>query len=263
MSLADANDALVLLVDKPRRLSPVQAIDRARGLDPALVKRTIGYAGRLDPLASGLLVLLLDERNKQAHEFNHLDKRYEVEVVFGVRTDSFDLLGLAESVALSDGARFDDRSLEACVRALEGTRMQAYPPWSSVRVRGKPAFYWAHRGIVPEGGWPERERTVRSATVIERGTVDGDALIDRAIEDVRGVSGAFRQEPLIERWRSLRGAIGGRSLPVARVAIECSSGTFMRSLANSLGESMGTGALATVIHRTRVGPFQLRDAMAL
>jgi len=262
MGSARAEDELVLLVDKPRRLSPVQAIERARQLDPALRERTIGYAGRLDPLATGLLVLLLDERNKSAHEFNHLDKRYEVEVVFGVRTDSFDLLGLSESVALG-ALTGDDALIESRVRALEGTRMQQYPPWSSVRVRGRPAFYWAHRGEIPEGGWPERERTVRAATVIARGAIDGATLIDRAIEDVRGVSGAFRQEQLVERWRSLRGAMEGRSLPLVRIEVECSSGTFMRSLANSLGESMGTAAVATVIHRTRVGPFQLRDARSL
>ncbi|MFO0562779.1 MAG: hypothetical protein U0269_32470 [Polyangiales bacterium] len=265
MSSARAEDELVLLVDKPRRLSPVQAIERARGLDPALKDRSIGYAGRLDPLATGLLVLLLDERNKSAHEFNHLDKRYEVEVVFGVRTDSFDLLGLAERVELGalDGEGAARALIEPRVRALEGTRMQQYPPWSSVRVRGKPAFYWAHRGLVPEGGWPERERTVHAATVLSRGVIDGEALIERAIEDVRGVSGAFRQEQLVERWRSLRSSMAGRSLPVVRIAVECSSGTFMRSLANLLGESMGTGAVATVIHRTRVGPFQLRDARSL
>jgi tRNA pseudouridine55 synthase len=249
----------VLLVDKPRRLSPVQAIERARGLDSSLARRRIGYAGRLDPLADGLLVLLLDERNKQAHEFNHLDKRYEVEVVFGVQTDSFDLLGLAEArEVVHDEAAFD-----RAVKDLEGTREQPYPRWSSVRVRGRPAFYWAHRGETPEGGWPSRERTVSSVTVIERGTVDGGALVDGAIEDVRGVRGAFRQEVLIARWASLRGALAGRALPRARLAVECSSGTFMRSLANSLGESLGTGACATVIHRTRAGPFHLREAMAL
>jgi tRNA pseudouridine55 synthase len=267
MISARAEDELILLVDKPRRLSPVQAIERARALDPALKDRSIGYAGRLDPLATGLLVLLLDERNKSAHEFNHLDKRYEVEVVFGVRTDSFDLLGLAERVELGaldgDGDGAVRAMIEARVRALEGTRMQQYPPWSSVRVRGRPAFYWAHRGLVPEGGWPERERTVHAATVLSRAAIDGEALIDRAIEDVREVSGAFRQEQLVERWTSLRPLMAGRSLPVVRIAVECSSGTFMRSLANLLGESMGTGAVATVIHRTRVGPFQLREARSL
>jgi tRNA pseudouridine55 synthase len=263
MSTTRAEDELVLLVDKPRRLTLMQVIERARQLDPALKARSIGYAGRLDPLASGLLVLLLDERNKSAHAFNGLDKRYEVEVVFGVRTDSFDLLGLAERVGLGalDGAV--DVSIDARVHALVGTRMQPYPPWSAVRVHGKPAFHWAHRGLVPEGGWPARERTVYAATVLSRGAIDGEALIDRAIEDVCAVRGAFRQEQLIERWRSLRASIKGCSLPVVRMAVECSSGTFMRSLAHSLGESMGTGAVATVIHRTRVGPFQLRDARSL
>lgn len=256
----DARDELVLLVDKPRHLSPVQAIARAKALDSSLAPRRIGYAGRLDPLATGLLVLLLDERNRAAHEFNHLDKRYELELVFGLQTDSFDLLGLA---TVDAPIALDPAALSRAVGAMVGTRMQPYPPFSSVRIHGRPAFYWAHRNEVPEGGWPERERTVRSVTVLDRGVIAGEALVERAIADVNGVRGAFRQEQLIERWRACESSLRGRALPWLRLAIECSSGTFMRSLADELGRAMGTSAVATVIHRTQVGPFLLRDARGL
>lgn len=256
----DARDELVLLVDKPRHLSPVQAIARAKALDSSLASRRIGYAGRLDPLATGLLVLLLDERNRDAHEFNHLDKRYEVEVVFGLQTDSFDLLGLA---TLDAPVALDPLALDRAVAAMVGTRMQPYPPFSSVRIHGRPAFYWAHRNEVPEGGWPERERTVRSAAVLDRGTIAGEALVARAITDVNSVRGEFRQAALLARWSECEPALRGRALPWVRLAIECSSGTFMRSLAHELGRAVGTSAVATVIHRTQAGPFLLRDARGL
>ncbi|MBL8677712.1 MAG: hypothetical protein JNK05_00985 [Myxococcales bacterium] len=253
----DSSD--VVLVDKPRGMSPVQAIARLRELDPSLEGRRIGYAGRLDPLATGLLVLLVDEANKRAHTFNHLDKRYEIEVTFGVRTDTFDLLGLP---ALSDRA-LDEGALEEALATIVGTRSQSYPPYSSVRIQGRPAFYWARRGEVPAGGWPARERTVRAADVIQRRATTGANVVARARADIASVRGDFRQRELDDAWRAIEPTIADRALLVLRIAVECSSGTFMRSIADGLGASAGCGAIATVIHRTRVGPFELAAARTL
>jgi tRNA pseudouridine55 synthase len=249
----------VVLVHKPRGMSPVQAITRVREIDPALEHRRIGYAGRLDPLATGLLVLLLDEANKRAHEFNHLDKRYEIEVTFGVRTDTFDLLGLPTV----SGASIDAPSLDAAIDSLVGTRSQRYPPYSSVRINGRPAFYWARRGEVPDGGWPEKERTIRTASVVDRRVVSGAAMVEQALSDIASVQGDFRQEQLARAWRDASQVLSGRDLTVLRLAIECSSGTFMRSIADALGERAGCAAIATVIHRTRVGPYELDQARSL
>ncbi len=251
---------LIRLVDKPRGCTPVEAIERLRAADPSLAGRRVGYAGRLDPLAEGLLVLLVDEENKRAHEFNSLEKEYEVEVLFGVRTDTYDALGLAEVGTVSTP---HPAALRAALEAQRGTRAQAYPPYSAVRVRGRPAFYWARRGEVPEGGWPTRERTVREVTVLSEGAIAGDALLARAIADARSVRGDFRQDAICARWESLRPTLGPLALSVVRVRVACSSGTFMRSLAAAAGERVGTGAIALSIRRTRVGPYALEAAEPL
>ncbi len=254
------NHALVRLVHKPRRVTPVEAIERLREIDPSLRARRIGYAGRLDPLAEGLLVLLLDEENKRAEAYNHLEKQYEIEVLLGARTDTFDLLGLAE---IPETHGHDHDAVPDAIASLEGTRSQPYPPYSAVRIQGRPAFYWARRGVVPEGGWPERERTVHRATLFDSAVLSGDSLVDRAIDDVRSVRGDFRQDALCERWSALRPALAPRALTVLSLRVDCSSGTFMRSLAHSLGERLSTFALALSIRRTQVGPFSLTDAIAV
>jgi tRNA pseudouridine55 synthase len=249
--------SLVRLVNKPRGCTPVEAIERLRAADPSLVGRRVGYAGRLDPLAEGLLVLLVDEANQRAHEFNSLEKEYELEALFGVRTDTYDALGLAE--ALPPRA-LDPGELADALRAQEGTRAQPYPPYSAVRVQGRPAFYWARRGEVPAAGWPERVRTVRSVVVLEQGALAGEALVARSVSDARSVRGDFRQEAICARWESLRPLLQGVWLHTVRVRVACSSGTFMRSLAATAGEVVGTGAIALSIRRTRVGPYALADA---
>jgi tRNA pseudouridine55 synthase len=257
------DSSLVRLVHKPRRVTPVEAIERLREIDPSLRARRIGYAGRLDPLAEGLLVLLLDEENKRAEAYNHLEKQYEIEVLLGARSDTFDLLGLAE---VPESPGHDDNDNDAIPRAiasLEGTRSQPYPPYSAVRIQGRPAFYWARRGVVPEGGWPERARTVHRATLTGRAVLSGDSLVDRAIDDVRAVRGDFRQDALCARWSALRPTLSARALTVLSLHVHCSSGTFMRSLAHSLGEQLSTFALALSIRRTQVGPYSLRDAIAV
>jgi tRNA pseudouridine55 synthase len=249
----------VVLVDKPRGLSPVQSITRLKALDPSLAARRIGYAGRLDPLASGLLVLLVDEANRRAHEFNALDKRYELDVLFGVRTDSFDLLGLP----VLGSRALDEQALDAALESLRGTRMQPYPRFSSVRIDGHPGFYWARRGEDPPSGWPSRARTIRHARVLARSMMDGGALVEQARRDIRSVIGDFRQRELDAAWGSLAPSLSGRLLAVVRLEIVCSSGTFMRSIADELGGAAGCGALASAIRRTQVGPYSLEQARAL
>ena len=82
---------LSILLYKPRRSSPLQAVNELRRARPELRAQTIGYAGRLDPLAEGLLLLLVGDENSHIRELRALDKTYEIDVLFGLSTDSYDL----------------------------------------------------------------------------------------------------------------------------------------------------------------------------
>ena len=83
--------------------TPLEAIEQLRIQTPELYQVKLSYAGRLDPLAEGVLLVLVGEANKERDAYLGLDKVYEFEMVLGVRTDSYDLLGLVEKVNTNIG----------------------------------------------------------------------------------------------------------------------------------------------------------------
>ena len=77
-------------LDKPLGLTSLQALDALRAADPSLRDRRLGHAGRLDPMAEGLLTVLVGDENRDVHRLRALPKTYELDVLLGVGSDSFD-----------------------------------------------------------------------------------------------------------------------------------------------------------------------------
>lgn len=245
-------------LDKPVGPTSVQALTALRDEDPSLSRAKLGHAGRLDPLAEGLLVVLVDDENRQARELRRADKTYEVDVIFGVDTDSFDALGLvraARAVSVDDGA------VRARCASMVGTFAQRVAPFAQVKVHGRSLISYGHAGIDVER--PTMERTLYAVTVTGWREVDGGEVEDDARRRVARVRGDFRQDLIDARWReAMRGQAGAR-YAVASLEVSCSSGTYMRSLAHDLGASVGVDAIAWRIRRTRAGAMTLDGARAL
>lgn len=244
---------------KPRRITPLEAVRQLRIAQPALANETLGYAGRLDPLAEGLLLLLVGDENQRVMEYRSLSKVYEIDVLFGLRTDSYDLAGYV-SDSIFDTSTFEqDKStlFAEALRGQVGTMEQTFPPFSSVKVDGHPAFYWARRGEVPKSGWPKRVRTIHEIEHIRSTLVEGRTVATNAMEDIESLQGEFRQTELIARWRQLEERLQSMRFFQCTLRVSCSSGTFMRAIAHSLGTELGVGALATRILRVKCGEFSI------
>jgi tRNA pseudouridine55 synthase len=134
----------LLLVDKPSGITSHDVVYRARRI---LGIRGIGHAGTLDPLASGLMVLLIGEATKVSDYLLNGDKGYECKVRLGLKTDSMDITGkiLAEkSVDVSPEA------IREAALALAGELELEVPVHSAVKVDGKKLYEFAHKGERPE-----------------------------------------------------------------------------------------------------------------
>ncbi|MBP6060753.1 MAG: hypothetical protein KA515_01980, partial [Candidatus Pacebacteria bacterium] len=83
----------IVVVDKREGETPLSALERFRAKNKGYKDLPITYAGRLDPMASGVLVLLAGEKTKEKDKYLFLDKEYEFEVLFGFATDTYDILG--------------------------------------------------------------------------------------------------------------------------------------------------------------------------
>ncbi|MDQ3014902.1 MAG: hypothetical protein M3Q73_03490 [bacterium] len=239
----------MILLYKYRGETPLQALDRLRKEQPHYEKSTLSYAGRLDPMAEGLLPVLVDSDNNEREKYLGLDKEYTVEVLFGIETDTGDVLGKIAKIA--EPADIPQQAIESALKKYIGTFDQEYPGYSSQPVNGKPLYQWAREGKLDEITIPSREVTIHSARCEVLVTISSEKLLALVIEDISKVQGDFRQEEIGDLWKQYL-LHKTRTFFIARITIACSSGTYMRVLAQNLGKDLNCGAIAYSIKRTKI-----------
>lgn len=243
---------MTVILYKNEGETPLEALDRLRLEKPQYKDEILSYAGRLDPMAEGvLLVLVGEEENKRRVEFLSLDKVYEAEILIGVSTDSHDVLGRITQVA--DTSEFDlARAVRMC-ESLKGTFNQEYPAFSSKTVDGKSLFQWAREGKIDSVVIPTKSVHIYDSNVIGRYVIDVDELCEQALERISRVQGDFRQYEIKGDWEALRIQHQLTSYPVLRMRIACSSGTYIRGIAKKIGEELGYGAFLWKLQRISIG----------
>ena len=257
---------MIVTLDKPAGWTPLEALEDLRARTPALAEEPMVYAGRLDPMAEGvLLVLTGEDRHALPAHLAH-DKTYEATFLFGVSSDTFDALGrvrLGGAVdgladVLGDGLPDVSPDVSACVaavQALVGTHELPIPAWSAYRVRGRPLHAWAREGRIGEVAVPVRAMRVnRAADVVGERVRAADVVpeVNARIERVRGL---FRQDEALLGWAR----VGTANPPLVKVraTLDVVSGVYVRALADAVGARLGCGALLLALRRTRVGPYKI------
>ena len=279
----------ILNIYKPIGVTPYQLIVRLKEAVPEYKDVKMGYAGRLDPLAYGVLLLMLGEANKEREKYIGLEKTYEFRVLFGVETDTFDYLGLLQPSAVIESppdeiatpacrqvGRFaprNDERLETAIRAFVsgkfGKQTQSYPPFSSKTIGGVSLFALAKKGKLDGKEIPSREVTIHEFTFLGLEKMEAKELQKIIIPNLKEIRGRFRQGKIIKQWvEFFRIPFGTRQgkdkvFTVAKFSITCTSGTYVRALANEMGQALGCGAIALEILRTKVGEYILEDSFRL
>lgn len=252
-----------ILLYKPLGTTPLQTIDKYRKLFPQYATITLGAAGRLDPMAEGLLLIMEGEENKNQAAFMGLDKTYVVRMLLGVKTDSFDILGYP-TLASSDKVIVSDGLIQEVFGTFTGNIIQKYPPYSAVRVQGKPLFWWAKHNRLDDIDLPSAQRRINSISLESIQTIQATKLLQFITERIALVTGDFRQSEVINYWQQLVANLPNEhAFTTITFKIECSSGTYMRALVHDMGTSLGCGATTLSILRTRVGNWSVDDAYRL
>jgi len=203
-----------LVINKPQGKTSHDIVDAVRRLAGF---RQIGHLGTLDPLATGVLVLLLGKATRLVRFYAGRRKRYNAAFRFGYSTNTYDSEGAA---AGPDQAPMLDRELLERWAAESVGRFEQTPPiFSAKKIHGRPAYELARKNQAVE---------LKPVTV---------ELFEYRLTGIDG--------------------------PVARFSIECSSGTYIRSLAHDMGQKLGCGAHLSEICRTAVGEFSLDQAIEL
>ena len=135
----------LLLFNKPILWTSHDAVDFIRRYSG---QRAVGHSGALDPMATGLLVLLLGSATKLSQELTALDKDYTGTITFGIQTDTHDLEG--RLLSWNECGALKPEDVERVFSGLAGRQLQVPPRYSSVRRQGRRLYEWARRGVVVE-----------------------------------------------------------------------------------------------------------------
>ncbi|MBW3569224.1 tRNA pseudouridine(55) synthase TruB [Candidatus Parcubacteria bacterium] len=176
-------------------------------------KLKVGHTGTLDPMATGLLILVVGSYTKRAAQFSKLDKIYEVTMKLGETSTTGDAEGKKKAVSSKQHAKSE---IQEALKQFQGEIMQIPPAYSAVKVDGKRAYKLAREG---------KEIKLEPRKV----TVYGIELIDY-------------------------------SYPEVKLTAKVSSGTYVRSLVEDIGQKLDTGAYMTDLQRTEVGSFNRQEA---
>lgn len=236
--------------------TPLEALERFRGdkiqndHENSAVWQTISmtYAGRLDPMAEGELLILIGDECKNKEKYLGLDKEYEVEVLLGVLTDTYDILGL-----VVDEVRSMDLEVEPLLSKYVGKFTQPYPAYSSKTFNGKQLHELARAGELPDE-MPQKEVEIYSLSkskVRPWTKITAGELQKRIFSCIDMVKGDFRQDEIKAKWKDVL-LDQNQTFPVISIKVKCSSGTYMRSLAHKIGQDSGFGAIALSINRTKI-----------
>lgn len=259
-----ANMQKYVVLEKTVGQTPLECAELWRKSHPEFTGVPLSYAGRLDPMASGKLLVLIGDECKKQSEYHGLDKRYEFSVLFGVGSDTGDVLGrlrFSEVIPTPTHA-----SLTSAARTLTGNISLPYPHFSSKTVRGKPLHVWTLEGRLGEITIPTQTSTVyalRLKNVITKTRAEIYSEVSTKIETVTPVTDEskalgrdFRRTDVRADWKKfLENGLSTDHFTIATFVCTASSGTYMRSLAEEITKLHSIVGLAYHIHRSKIGRY--------
>jgi len=203
----------ILLINKPKGIT---SFDVIRQLKKKLGNVKMGHAGTLDPNASGLMLIGINEGTKKLTKLVGLDKTYIAEILLGTKTDSGDITG--KVIEEKPVPEISEEKIKNVLESMIGDLILEVSLYSAMKRKGRPLYKYAREG--KEITKPKRVMTVYKADLKK-------CTPDTHIIEVEFLVG---------------------------------SGTYIRSLAEELGERLGTVATLQNLRRTRIGNFEIKDA---
>ena len=194
---------LIINLNKSPGITSHQAVAQVKRL---LGVKKAGHTGTLDPMATGVLLVCLNEATKVSRFLLDMDKQYRARVKLGERTDTYDSQGRV--IEQKDASALTEDDVVSAVKMFEGSMTQKPPMYSAIKIQGKKLYELARKGIEIE----RQERHVR-----------------------------------IYKLR-----VSGFNLPYFDLAISCSKGTYVRTLAEDIARALGTCGHVSLLRRLHV-----------
>ncbi|MBT4135455.1 hypothetical protein HOD75_03790 [archaeon] len=254
----------IINLNKPISITPLEAVKKFQKKNPEYKNKKIGYAGRLDPMAEGILLLLIEDKNKEITKYMNLDKTYKAKVLFGFSTDSFDILGLPKKAkAIPEKNKDFETNLKKQIKKFKGTQTQKLPPYSSYRIKGKPLFHYARENKLSEIKIPNKKVEIKSISLNSLKSSTSQTLLKQIQTKIKKLKGNFRQKQIQTKWKQILQKQPTTKYLIAEITISCSSGTYIRTIANDLGKKLNTSAILLNLQRTKLGKYNIKNSIKI
>ncbi len=204
----------ILIIDKPQGITSHDVVDFVRRR--FLIKK-VGHSGTLDPLATGVLVILIGRYTKFFDRFSDFDKEYIATLALGLTTSTGDTQGKIIKESYNSDVR--QEAVLGIFKEFVGYRQQVPPMVSALRFKGKRLYQLARKGI----DVPRQTRNIH-----------------------------------IYKLELLK-----FNPPTVEFYVKCSKGTYIRRLAEEIGERLNCGGCISQIRRISLGPFTIKEAISL
>lgn len=249
------------IIEKQIGETPLEALERYRADTQISSNIPMAYAGRLDPMASGKLLVLIGDECKKQKEYHGLDKQYEFSVLFGVSSDTGDVLGRLQ---FEDNApQVGSADLRRITKSLTGPITLPYPHFSSKTVNGKPLHTWTLENRLEEIEIPTYTANIYRLKLKKIEQKTGEQIAREALKKIntippvtderKALGNDFRRIDVRKDWGEFQELHGSNTYTIATFVCTCSSGLYMRTLAEVIAEELNTKGLAYHIHRTKIG----------
>lgn len=253
-----------IILEKIVGETPLSCAEAWRMTRPDLLDVPLSYAGRLDPMASGKLLILIGEECKRQTDYHGLDKEYEFSVLFGISSDTHDVLG--RITTSNNDVTYGEDTINEVIRNFIGPFTFPYPLFSAKTVKGKPLHMWTLEGRLDEIEIPTRTSTIYELELTDIEIKPRQEVVALALQKINSIPevtdpkkalGAdFRRKDVRADWQDVATDF---NLPtqytVAHFRCIASSGAYMRTLATIIAKELGTTGLAFHIHRTKIGHY--------
>jgi tRNA pseudouridine(55) synthase len=217
------------------------------------------YSGRLDPMAEGKMFILTGKLRKNRARFDKLDKEYVFEVIFGIKTDSGDILGKV----LEINSAVSKKQMSKSFNDFLGESEVSYPEFSSKKVYGRPLVQHVREGSISALKLPLTRLTVKKIDLLEVAGLPRDQFLGliqtklnslKARDHFESDSGPFRIHEIREGWEKSRINLP-ETIMIYKFKAVVASGSYIRTLAQKMGERFGYPAFAFSIKRTEIGKY--------
>jgi len=202
----------LILVNKPVGITSFKLVHIIK---KKLNVKKVGHCGTLDPLASGLMIVLVGKYTKLQDKFMKQDKVYHATIKLGLKTDSGDLDG--KIISQSDFSHVTKELIEQVCKCFIGKITQIPPMYSALKINGQKLYELARKGITVE-------RKAREITIYSIDLTD------------------YQKDNF-------------------SIRVKCSSGTYIRTLAEDIGKKLNTDTVLINLIREEIGNYKLSDAL--